>query len=352
MGEVALTDDQRRMLSDGYEVFLRAFPAETTEPDRFAYKHFGNPYLLPVPATFSYTGGEVVAMQWYQGVPVTCDGRTVVAAMTADTAATEKGRGFPFLRCFLEGNRKMREIGVPFRIGNPDAESFPVVTKLGDEVVESFDQVFVTQEELRATPRATGLRGRLGLKGKCPLQKAATLAKRAEGFAISESTTCPFTEEDYDLINRSGALFALKRDDDYYRWRIDGQPGKTFRYLVAREGGRLRGFFVVWPREDGWTELMDWGLYAGAVLDDALFAALFLRGVEQGRTFFASFLSRSRNELRYFENIGLAGYAPAGEPVIDYITVSLIDEGFDERVLDGANWRVRKSDLDFSLNRL
>ncbi len=190
-----------------------------------------------------------------------------------------------------------------------------------------------------------------GCRRPGPLERINRLSKRAKGLAFSEYDACPFSDADYRRINAE-SLFSLKRGDTYYRWRIDEQPGKSFRYLVARKNGELAGFFVIWPREDGWTELMDWGLYLDEAENQALFAALLSRCITWGSSFFASFLSESRDEMRYFRNVGIHPYAPQGSSVIDHITIALLYEAFDKRVLNGSDWKIRKSDLDFSLNRL
>ncbi|MGI6216024.1 MAG: hypothetical protein ACOYIK_00270, partial [Coriobacteriales bacterium] len=251
-----------KLLEESIALFNEIFK-KNMSLEAFKYKHFANPNLLDVPVTPYYEDDRLVSMQWNMGMLMNYLGRDVMAVTAVDCASAEDSRGFPFLRNFYDSNKMFPKQGISIRFGNPNNKSFPIVVKLGDKSLGRFMNGKLLREEIDSKPG-----GLKGLFAKTKRQELESLAKWTKDLDFSTSKTCPFSEDDFVLINnRSDKIFPI-RTKAYYEWKVDGFherfPKRKFRYLTIREAGpggvsgRLMAYMIVEDQSESQAEIIDW----------------------------------------------------------------------------------------------
>ena len=326
-----LTEAQRRLAEDGYEVFFRTFvmdnPLTYISYKNFVAKHFSNPDILSTPGVVEYRDGTPVAVQFYLGTRLLYKGQEVVCAQAADTAAVEEGRGMPFLRMFIGGDRIQRSDGVPFRFGTPNENSFPVVTKLKDVHIGAFAHML--------------------------FDCSARISGRPASCYVFESDECLLSQDELAIVNSCSNSIQTKKSKDYFSWKTSmPNDARLFTHLKVLLDGRFAGYFVIFDYGGKMATICDWGVYGESSANDEAVVCAFLQHV-RGR--YTALRLPCVNELAgEAELMGACGFElvrdQSGEPIRDDLCVAQYADELDSVFFDFSKWCLHMIDLDYFLN--
>lgn len=317
-----------KLADDGYSVFFNTFvqedPVAYISFQTFCYKHLANPQLLDRPAVIEYKNDSPVAMLWFMGLPVLVDGEEQLWAGSGDYCAYGAGRGMAAMRTLVAGKKLLADQGVPYRLGAPGDEGYRVSSRLGNHLVAELP-TFVFREQRTRAPSSLELK-------------------------LSVSTSCPFTEADYALLNGVSGI-RVKRSPDFYAWRADGLRKREFTYVTARTSDAALVGFLLAETCFNFTRIVDWQLLGdehqkSAVLEQLVSALSPWLGYLEVRN-----LNEARGETDLFARVGFGPLKYSSGEVATLRLCLMASEGeLPEELVQASRWTIREVDFDYHLN--
>ena len=228
--------------------------------DVFRYKHYENPYRLATPLYIRNIGGDIAGINGFLAAKFICQSQEGYAAQSCDSAVLKqyRGRGV-FTSIIKEAQTQLQFAGVDFLFGFPNSNSYPGFIKLGWKHEADFCRFFLPIDWYSLLHKRIGrtcARIFHPFLSKIKLYRINRLATKPLNCTINSYACCPFTEEDYAMINNCGQIMA-KRSIEYYTFKLDANPTKNFEYIVARDGNRLLGFIVYYVYNNE-LNIVDW----------------------------------------------------------------------------------------------
>jgi hypothetical protein len=179
---------------------------------------------------------------------------------------------------------------------------------------------------------------------KITLFRLNRLAARTLNGTIKSYDYCPFTEEDFATINNCGQIMA-KRSIEYYTFRLDDNPTKEFKYIVAREGGRLLGFIVYYIHNKE-IDIVDW-FCTFQNNKPVILAKLIKQLFGQGAKINILLVNMSSEEVQMMRRLGFwnASNSLFKWPASTLITYSL-NKTIEPKLHTSEKWLLRYIDSD------
>lgn len=258
MADNSFTEEQK--FSDSCcDIFNSVF-SNNISHEAFWYKHYGNPSRLSAPLLVEKIENDIIGMNGFMAAKFICDSKELYAAQSCDSAVLPQYRGQSVFSSIIKrAQNQLKDEGVDFLFGFPNQNSYPGFIKLGWQHNVDFCRYFLPTDWYLLLRKKIGKKcARIiqGLFKQITLSRINRLASKPFTGVIEISDRCPFTEEDCMMINQCGAIM-VKRSIDYYVWKLDKNPTKEFKYVVAREEGRLCGFIVYNVINDE-VNIIDW----------------------------------------------------------------------------------------------
>lgn len=251
---------EEKTISDSCcDIFKTVFQIDISNT-AFRYKHYENPYRLSTPLFVEKIGNKIKGINGFMAAKFICESQELYAAQSCDSAVLEQYRGKGVFTAIIKNAQKqLQSAGVDFLFGFPNQNSYPGFINLGWKHEVDLCRYFLPIDWYALLQNKIGKKcARIAhtLLIQVTLSKINRLAKKTFNGTIKSYDLCPFNGEDYSIINNCGKIM-IKRSLEYYVWKLDKNPTKNFKYIVAKEEGRLYGFVVYYVR-DGEVDIVDW----------------------------------------------------------------------------------------------
>lgn len=228
--------------------------------EAFWHKHYGNPNRLAAPLFVEKIENDIIGMNGFMAAKFICASKELYAAQSCDSAVLPQYRGKGVFSSIIKrAQNQLKNEGIDFLFGFPNQNSYPGFIKLDWKHNVDFCRYFLPTDWYLLLRKKIGKQcARIinTLFNKITISRINRLASKPFSCDIEIYERCPFTEEDCMVINQCGAVM-VKRSIDYYVWKLDKNPTKEFKYVVARYEGRLCGFIVYNVINDE-VNIIDW----------------------------------------------------------------------------------------------
>lgn len=326
-----------------YHVFNQVF-AKQLSAQEFAYKHYQNPYKVSRPVFHEEAAdGEVAGVNAFLGANFLVHNAVHFAAQSCDSAVLphHQGKGI-FSRILRTAEEQLAAESLAFLYGFPNKNSYPGFKKLGWTHVGDFTRAFLP---LKAEKLLAKKVGKLATIAKVfnPLltSKLVRAAKRTGHLQVQEHASCPFTPEDFAIINQVPGIMT-QRSREYYTWKVDNNPIRKFKYAVARKEETLQGF-IIWELQGCSINILDWQCQDSTVLARLLYSLK-----DQGDVINISYVNPRSNELTLLASLGFKDAAQVAKvPPIPLVVKTLNPQ---LNLNHPQDWICRGLDLDVVLS--
>lgn len=344
------SNDMQERIDISCGIFNKVF-SKNMDTASFYYKHYQNPYKIPVPLLNDEIDGEIAGVNCFMGAKFFIEDKEVFAAQSCDSAVLPQYRGKGVFSRIIRSAEKQCEIdGIKFLFGYPNGNSYPGFMKLGWTHVGDFYRAVLPLDTCKFFKRKfrKSLPTIIGKIGDSLFQrKLKKYLKKSNKVDIQISENCPFKEADFEIINRTQGIM-IKRSAEYYKWKIDNNPSKKFKYILARDGGSLLGFIVYEKSDDSSLDIVDWLCFEQ---DDEkqkiVLAKMFYELSGQGISISILLVNEANGEMKMLESIG---FLNASNRIMKQKPLPLIVKSFsselDNKLLRSQNWVCRFLDTD------
>lgn len=228
--------------------------------ETFWYKHYGNPHRLSTPMLVEKVDNDIAGINGFLAVPFICKNDKLFAAQSCDSAVLNKYKGKGIFSSIIKrAQTQLKADDVDFLFGFPNQYSYPGFIKLGWKHTVDFSRFFLPINCYAI------LQNKIGktcahiihvILKRILLSKVNQLAKKTFNGTINSNDLCPFTKEDFAIINNCDKIMT-KRNIECYDYKLDNNPTKKFKYITARTDGRLCGFLAYHVLNDE-VNVVDW----------------------------------------------------------------------------------------------
>lgn len=336
------------------EIFNKVF-SKNMDTKNFYYKHYQNPYKIPNPIINDEINGETVGVNCFMGAKFAILDKEVFAAQSCDSAVLSQYRGKGVFSRIIRSAEKQCEIdGIKFLFGYPNGNSYPGFMKLGWVHVGDFYRVVLPLDTCKFFKRKfrKSLPTIIGKIGDSLFQKKLKkYSKKSDRIDIQISETCPFTEKDFEVINKTEGIM-IKRSAEYYKWKVDNNPSKRFKYIVARNGDSLLGVIIYETLDDYSMDVVDWLCFEpDNEKQKIVLAKMFYELKGQGISISIHLVNGASGEMKMLEGIG---FLNASNRIMKQQPLPLIVKTFspelDNKLLEAKNWICRFLDTDVMIS--
>lgn len=343
-------NSQERRIRISCDIFNRVF-SKSMDYEVFYYKHYENPYKISTTLLNDEINGEIAGVNCFMGAKFTIFDKEIFGAQSCDSAVLPEYRGNGvFSRIIRSAEKQCEKDGIMFLFGFPNDKSYPGFMKLGWVHVGDFYRVVLPLDTSKFLKRKFGksVPTAIGRMGDVLFQKRLRKYSRKDSkIDIQVSENCPFTETDLGVINKTEGIM-IKRSYEYYKWKIDNNPSKKFKYITACKEKRLLGFIIYEKLEDYTLDIVDWFcLKCSNEEQKIVLAKMFYELKGQGTSINIHLVNGASNEVKLLESIG---FLNASNPIIKQRPLPLVVKVFssesNNKLLEAPNWIFRFIDTD------
>lgn len=349
-----IDDIQKKSIHISCAIFNKVF-TKKIDTAIFYYKHYQNPHKIPTPLFDDKIDGEIAGINGFMGAKFVIGTNEVFAAQSCDSAVLPQHRGKGVFSRIIHSAEKQCEMdGISFLFGFPNGNSYPRLIKLGWVHVGDFYRAFLPLNTGELLERKFG-KSILTIIAKIinPLfqKKMKIYAKKSTGVDIQIFENCPFVESDYEVINRAEGIM-IKRSAEYYKWKVDNNPSKRFKYIVARDRDCLLGF-IIYEAVNGRTiDVVDWQSFdPDKAKKKIVLAKLFYQLKGQGAVISIDLVNAANGEMKMLESLG---FLNASNRIIKQDPLPLIvktfSSGISDQLFEVNNWILRGLDTDVMIS--
>ena len=329
------------------DIFNTVFPNAISH-DVFWHKHYGNPNRLSVPLLVEKIENDTIGMNGFMAAKFICDSKELYAAQSCDSAVLPQYRGKSVFSSIIKrAQNQLKDEGVDFLFGFPNQNSYPGFIKLGWKHTVDFSRFFLPVNFYAL------LRNKIGKK--CAriihkilnlifLSKVNRLAKKTYNCTIEHYDRCPFTNEDFKVINNCDKIM-VKRSIEYYVYKLDNNPTKKFKYITARTDGQLCGFLAYHVLKDE-VNIVDW-LCVQHDNDKIVMAKLIKHLINVGAKINMPLINIKSEEIKLLKSLGFwnsANMILRRDVMI--LIIYIINSSFEARLISPKKWLMRGIDID------
>jgi|GEM_PF-3492406 hypothetical protein len=332
------------------KIFNKVF-SKNTSNETFYYKHFGNPYKVATPLFNDKIKDEVAGINAFMGAKFLIDQKEMFAAQSCDSAVLQEYRGKGvFSRIISSAEAQFEKDQLDFLFGFPNSKSYPGFIKLGWSHVGDFYRAVLPLDSCKFFQRKFGkkLPSFIGkLANLHFLKKLKSYSKKNDKIDITTFKKCPFTEEDFNIINNTKAIMT-KRSSDYYQWKVDNNPSKDFRYIVARDGSNLIGFLIYETLSDKSLDVVDWLCFSNDFnTQKIVLAKMFQQLIDKGISININLVNKTNGEMKLLQSMG---FLDTSNKLMKQKPLPLVIKTFnqeaDKKLSLCENWICRFLDTD------
>jgi hypothetical protein len=338
--------DEKTISDRCYDIFKTVFQSNLSHI-AFRYKHYENPHGLSTPLFVEKTGDDIKGINGFMAAKFICESQELYAAQSCDSAVLAQYRDKDVFKSIIKNAQKqLQSAGVDFLFGFPNQNSYPGFIKLGWKHEVDFCRYFLPIQwhvllQNKIGRKCAGIAHTL--LSPITLSRVNRLATKPFKVTIKSYDLCPFTEEDCATINNCGKIM-IKRSIEYYEWKLDKNPTRNFKYIVAKEEGRLYGFIVYYVG-GGEVNIVDWF----CVSDNKylIMAKLIKQLINEGTKINALLINAESNEVEFMKRLGFWNSANRilkrkKSPLVIYI----LNPALEDKLHAPEKWSLRYIDSD------
>ena len=254
--------DKESSINESYRVFSNVF-FSTTKFNTYRYKHFSNPYVLKKPLFLDNINNEVVGTNAFQGYIFLYKDSELIGAQSCDTAVLREyqGKGV-FSRLIKKAELDFQNDRVDFMFGFPNEKSYPGFIKLGwIHVGDLMSMILVIRpfSLLLGKIFKTQFRNRHSFKHLYNFSSHLLFRHSDKNIYkyIKNYDSCPFNDSDFSKINSTQYL-SVKKNLDYYTWKLDSNPAADYNYRVLKINNILYGYIIYNINQQARATIVDW----------------------------------------------------------------------------------------------
>jgi hypothetical protein len=337
------------------DIFNNVFSSKSSYLS-FRYKHYRNPYKLTSLLFIEKVENDIAGINFFLAAKCICESQELYVAQSCDSAVLEQYRGKGIFTSIIQNAQKeLQSQGVDFLFGFPNSNSYPGFIKLGWRHEADFCRFFLPIDLYASLKYKIGKKcARIvhSLLNKIILFRINRLAKKTFHGTISTHDRCPFVKKDFDIINNCNKIM-IKRSTDYYIWKLDENPTKDFKYIVAKEKDRLYGFIVYYVRDEE-INIVDW-FYIPNNNELILMAKLIkqLFNINKGKKINFLLINTKSKEVQLMKRLG---FWNASNKILKHkpslLVVYCINSALESKLHAPENWLLRYIDTDTILNEV
>lgn len=341
-------DDKKIQVS--CEIYNKVF-SKNMNTEVFYYKHYENPYKVLTPILNDEIDGKIAGINCFMGAKFIAGHKEVFGAQSCDSAVLPEFRGKGvFSRIIRAAEEQCEVYGIDFLFGFPNEKSYPGFMKLGWVHVGDFYRAVLPLDTCKFFERKfkKNIPSSIGKISDLFIQKKLNnYSKKSHSINIQENQECPFTEEDFEVINRTEGIM-VKRSYQYYRWKVDNNPSRSFKYIIARDGDRLVGFVIYEILEDNSIDIVDWLCFESDNENQKIvLSKIFNKLKGKGTSISISLVNGCNNEMNILESIG---FLNASNRIMKQRPLPLVVKVFgsesEKQLLEVKAWKCRFLDTD------
>lgn len=248
------TREKELVFLDSYRLFSRVFNSSISF-DGFINKHLNNPFIISHFYTQIIDNNKVIGTNCFDGALLQTSHGEFRIAQSCDTAVDvdARGRGV-FTKMINQYVDRVKNTDLDMLIGFPNFNSIHGFTKMGWELKATFPSLIrITKPFSVFLSKITG-----HFKQRKQINTKQTKVLASIGIDdISQYDACPFDEHDVATINNINRVH-IKRTIDYFKWKLDSQNDKHFKYFVFRKRDDIVAYFIYWVNSKGRLFIVDW----------------------------------------------------------------------------------------------
>jgi len=349
-----IDDIQKKSIHIPCAIYNKVF-SKKIDAATFYYKHYQNPHKISMPLSNDKIDGEITGINGFMGTKFVIGSKEVLAAQSCDSAVLPQYRGKGvFSRIIRSAEKQCQMDGVTFLFGFPNGNSYPGFIKLGWVHVGDFYRAFLPLNTGKLFERKLGkLISTIVAIVANPLfqLKLKIFARKATGVDIQISENCPFMESDYEVINRTEGII-IKRSAECYKWKVDNNPSKRFKYIVARDRDNLLGFIIYKTANGGTINVVDWQCFEPDKAKQKIVLAKLLYQLRgRGTTISIVLVNAANGEMKMLESLG---FLNASNRIMKQaplpLVVKIFSTGINGHLLEVSNWICRGMDTDVMIS--
>ena len=345
-----IDDIQEKRIRISCDIYNKVF-SKSMDYEVFYYKHYVNPYKIPTTLLNDEIEGVIAGVNCFMGAKFIVENKEVLAAQSCDSAVLPEYRGKGvFSRIIGLAEKQCERDGIGFLFGFPNDKSYPGFMKLGWVHVGDFYRAVLPLDTCKFFKRKFGkdIPATIGRIGDILFQKRLKkYSRERNNIDIQISKNCPFSETDFEVINSTEGIM-IKRSSEYYKWKIDNNPSKRFKYVTARDEGRLLGFIICEILKDYSLDIVDWLCFekdkGGPKI---VLTKMFYELKGQGISINIHLVNGASGEMKLLESIG---FLNASNRIMKQRPLPLVVKTFssegDNKLLEAKNWICRFMDTD------
>lgn len=335
--------DKLLAVKQGRELFREVYRKEISE-EVFCHKHFGNPNALATPYIIESKNDAPVGMRWLMKLKFCCGDSVIWGVQSSDDAVSSEAGGLLFLKMRKKTLSILKEEKIDFEYGCfYPGTAMEIAEKSGEKNVVNLymARLYLNEKKHRwkrfDIPLPSVVRTPL-LKGRRKkLQKSA-----CNDLTVQINRKCPFSEEDYKLINGNDDLH-IERTRAYYDWKTAYE--KELFFITARMESKLCGFLII-KKEAEHATVIDWDAFGNNRSE--VLASMLEPVCTDFQYLDIPSLNVESGEMTLFTDLGAKDMSGLWAPVC--ICMKPVSDNVAEIVGNPAVWKHRLIDADYFLN--
>lgn len=350
---------ENELIVKATEIFATVWRDVTVE--KLHYKHFANPDRVRCPVLLHYEDDVPVGMNGFMGQTFIVNNERIKGVQSCDSAVIPKYRGKGIFSMIIrQGEQKVQE-EVSFLFGSPNPNSYPGFIKLGWKHIGNLN-TYMLPIELQACfetfvgmklPKFISRIWNVHIK-----KKLMKIARVCPDVYVQESDECLLSRDDFSVLN-SLFFISAERSLSYYKWKIDNNRNRKFKYCYAMKDGLIQAFIVyIETQRQGYKviDIIDWQCVRDQDNAYALFAILFLSKALDCIIIKINAVNSMAQESISLKKIGFIDvssmpFVKAGEvPGTIPIVFKPFNDVVREKMGDFKRWQLRYLDFNSILN--
>lgn len=327
----------------------QVFNHNRTEFD-WLYKHKDNPLAKQYNVFGALYDGKLVGINGFMPMLFKINDIEINAMQSCDTAIDENFRGLGiFTKIVSYAEQEFKKQNIDVMIGFPNHNSYPGFIKMGWIHLFDYNNIIMP---CRVKPFSNHFLG-FPLPDKLSIvftRKVIKLSKQKPMLDIYVSDTIPFSQAEFDEINRTDKI-ELLRSFSIYTWKLDKNKKKNFKYYIAKKNGKILAFLIA---EEGFhpntsikrTNIIDWG-FSNNYRDVLINATAQILNILIQETDLISLWGPAEIEYKrifqkngFFQNQRITQTHPVIIKIINN------DQEIKNTLLDPMNWRLKGIEVD------